>query len=308
MYECFVSDIKYAGWKNIFQGFKLAVVSQNFASNHADMHQAHVKEFIVWCELRDIRHIILVKSQDLYEYLEYIRTRFHKKKDVVLSDNSIKHHLLSLRMLFDYCYASGMIDYTVPFPKFQPMEQKAKKVLDVEQIKMLFDVCENPRDLAILSLAYGCGMRRSEMYKLNSTDVHTHEQMIFIKEGKGRKYRTIPLSKKVLEFLRNYEIYYRPQLLMNRGDYYVEPAFLLNNHGHRLCGMSIYKRLRYLADKIPAADLSYVHITPHYLRHCIASHLIERGAGLEWTQAFLGHGTPDATHVYIKNRNRKVIF
>lgn len=300
--------LKYAGWKNLYRGFTHSVKSQNYASQKDRMYISYATEFIVWCEDQDIKHIPFVKSQDVYRYMEYIRNRPNLRRGGILSDSSIRHHLQSMRMLFDYCYTSGYIDYTVPFPKFQPGKSTPKKVLGTGQIKLLFDACENKFDTAMLCLLYACGMRRSEVCKLNIDEVHTGENKLYVKEGKGRKYRTITLSDKTVQLLREYEYYHRPQLLALRKDYHSEKAFLLNQHGYRLQGNGLYLRLQFLAGKIPAAQLDDIKITPHYLRHCIATHMVERGASMEWVQNFLGHYDPDSTHIYTRQGKTHAIF
>jgi integrase/recombinase XerD len=302
------APIRYTEWKKLFDGFSINIVSQNYAGNTSAMYTTYASEFVFWCESYCIKSIRDVKVQKLSEYLAYLQERPLQRREGVLSGSSIKHHLFSLGLLFDYAYASGIIAYTVPFPKFILPERTIKNVLTFDEIRELFSVCENPRDTAILSLGYGCGLRRNEMHWLDTADVLTHTRMLYVREGKGRKNRGIPLSNKLVENLKLYERLYRPKLLMKRKDDAIEPAYLLTSSGMRMTGNAIYERIVFLARKTQNKSLIDKNVTPHLLRHSIATHLIERGATLEWTQAFLGHGSPDSTHIYAKNRTLKITF
>lgn len=273
------------------------------------MYRSYALEFIRWCQQQGIAEITGVSSRHLWEYLEYITTRPHRRRPgAVLSASSVGHHLYSVRMLFDYAYANQQSAYTVVFPKWVQPSRHTAKALTIEEIRLLFAACETPRDRAMLTLLYGCGLRRQEAKWMDTADVQTHHRMVLVQEGKGRKYRRIPLSDASVCHLREYERYYRPELLKRRTDNEIEPAYLLNYKGFRLQGNGIYNRLLYLVEKTGDTDLQHKNITPHILRHSVATHLIDRGAPSSFVQAFLGHSSPDSTHIYTRRRSSTSLY
>lgn len=300
------TPFRYLGWKTLFKGLTVNIASQNFAAGKGSMYLTYSREFVAWCEAMHIRDITEVRSQHLTTYLAYLEERPNQRRGGTLSASSIAHHLFSVRLLFDYAYASGIIGYTVPFPKFIVPERSAKDVPTPDEIRELFAVCQDPRDKAILTLAYGCGLRRNELFWLDTADVLTHTGTLYVREGKGRKSRSIPLTNKSVAYLRSYERNHRPKLLRERTDDTPEPAYLLNHKGHRLNHNTIYKRVTELAARTEDPVLIQKNVTPHLLRHAVATHLTENGADLKWVQAFLGHGDIDSTHWYIRTRKTRL--
>ncbi|MCD8539366.1 MAG: tyrosine-type recombinase/integrase [Leadbetterella sp.] len=300
--------LRYGSWKKLFDGFSVNILSQNYAGAGGSTYRSYALEFILWCESDGIRSIAAVKANKLYEYLTCIRERPHRRREGILSESTVKAHLFAVRLLFDYAFASGIIAYTVPFPKFILPERKLSTELTLDEVRELFAACTDLRDTALLTLAYGCGLRRNELRWLDTGDVFTHTGMLYVREGKGRKSRAVPLSDRSVANLREYERRHRPLLLGKRTDGKTEPAYILNADGMRITGNSIYKRIVAITAATGNAGLIAKNVTPHLLRHSIATHLISRDAELSWVQAFLGHSDPDSTHIYIKNRKLKTTF
>jgi integrase/recombinase XerD len=298
--------IRSRSWRKIFEGFCLHMHSLNYAADRNGMYQKYALECILWMEENGIRSVEKVHSNDIFNHIEYIKTRPRKRGGGMLAPSTVTHHIFSIRLLFDYCYHSKIIDYTIPYPKFVKPKRTITAILTIEEVGQIFKACENPRDLAILTLLYGCGLRRSEAYWLDSGDVQVHNQVLYVQEGKGRKFRKIPLSNKSINYLRDYERNYRTELLKIKEDQSIEPAYILNNSGCRMTGDWMYKRLKYLVSKTENPALLQKKITPHSLRHSIATHLVELNVDLSWIQAFLGHATPDSTHIYTMSKNKYV--
>ncbi|MGQ2985537.1 tyrosine-type recombinase/integrase [Flavobacterium sp.] len=289
-------------WQKLFKEFCVYIRSQNYASSHGESYITYALEFVLYAERNSRRSIGSVDGETLNKYMEYLESRPNQRSGALLSVGTIATHRACVGMLFDYAYTSGMIAYTVPFPKLIRPERSIRTILSIEEIRSLFAVCRDPRDTAILSLAYGCGLRRNEMRHLDTGDVQTHNRILYVREGKGRKYRSIPLSNAVISNLKHYERNYRPRLLQSRMDAVAEPAYLLNAQGYRLAGNHIYETITELAQHTGSPEIIEKNVTPHLLRHSIATHLIERGAPMTWVQAFLGHANPDSTHIYTKTR------
>jgi site-specific recombinase XerD len=270
-----------------------------------NMYGCLVREFLFFLENIGILAIQDVKATEIIAYYEYIRERPNQRKEGVLSDSMIRHHLFSLRLFFDYLLESGHIE-TSParLPKFQITTRKERNICTVEEIKQLFEACDTKRDKALLTIAYGCGLRRSEIEKLNAGDVLLHKGILVVREGKGGKHRTIPLSNNSLKHLKEYLIYERTANSSDHTDH--SPAFFINHNGARIHGDKHNERLKYLISKTKNVGLLSKEITLHCLRHSLATHLIDNGASIEFVQQLLGHSEMDTAHLYAKKRKRRL--
>ena len=172
-------------------------------------------------------------------------------------------------------------------PKLHP------KVLNVDQAVHLVesDVAPDPeglRDLALLEVLYGSGLRVSEALGLDFGDVDLDQRLLRVL-GKGRKERVVPLTGPAVERLRRY--------IEQRGAFGPAPreqAIFLGKRGGRLT--------RKQADRIvkAMAALSGVpsSISPHTLRHSFATHMLQAGADLRSVQELLGHSRISTTQRY----------
>jgi integrase/recombinase XerD len=86
-----------------------------------------------------------------------------------------------------------------PKPKYPP-----RRVLSREEIKALYEACQTMRERALLALFYGCGLRRSEAEKLNIDDVNFKNQLLYVRMGKGKRRRVVPMTEQVKRDLENY--------------------------------------------------------------------------------------------------------
>jgi integrase/recombinase XerD len=178
---------------------------------------------------------------------------------------------------------------------FQFIKTKSKEriVLNRNEIASLYKQSISKRDQAILSLFYGCGLRRSEAEKLDIRDVSFRTQLLYVREGKGKKRRVIPMSHIIIEDLKSYyhherSHYIKKQTKDNRD------AFMLNDKGNRMRG-EVYNR--HLKRLLKAARIER-EISLHHLRHSIATHLLENGLQMEKVREFLGHEQLDTTQIY----------
>ena len=86
-----------------------------------------------------------------------------------------------------------------PRPKTKPRE-----ILTQKEIKKVFEECVTYRERAVLSLCYGLGLRRSEAIKINIEDIHFKTSLVYVREGKGKKRRVIPMNPTVSKYLKIY--------------------------------------------------------------------------------------------------------
>ena len=175
---------------------------------------------------------------------------------------------------------------------------KLKKVLpksvDVEDtfsiIKDSLDVASNEwqgyRDMAVLSLLYGCGLRISEALSLDYIDFISADNFIKIK-GKGNKERIVPLLPIVKENINAY-LAKAPHTKSK------DEALFIGARGERLSPRIIQRQLQKIRGRLGLPDT----VTPHALRHSFATHLLAQGTDLRSIQELLGHETLATTERY----------
>jgi len=146
------------------------------------------------------------------------------------------------------------------------------------------------RDRAVMELLYATGLRRSEVAQLDLGHLDLAAQQVFVREGKGRKDRVVPLTPQSCHWLLRYVAEARPQLVL--GASVISSAFFVGRYGKRLTGSRVAK---FIGDYARKAGVS---ATPHTFRHTIATHLIRRGASIRMVQKLLGHVHLDTTQRY----------
>jgi len=171
-------------------------------------------------------------------------------------------------------------------------------VLSKGEIEKLYQACETLLDRAILGLFYGCGLRKSEAEALNIKDINFRGRLLYVRSGKGKRRRVVPITGNVEGDLKNYYLQERIRMLRKSSDPKREKAFILNSQGGRMLGQNFWRRIRYLVLK--AGIESPGRITLHSLRHSIATHLLAGGLSVEQVRDFLGHTNIESTQIYTR--------
>ena len=172
--------------------------------------------------------------------------------------------------------------------------QKLPEVLTVSEINRLIDsidlsVAEGQRNRAMLETLYSCGLRVTELIRLQYSNVYFDEQFLIVK-GKGNKQRLVPISEKALQEIRNY-LYDRNQIKVQKGH---EDTLFLNRRGAGLSRVMVFLIIK---EQAKTAGIRKT-ISPHTFRHSFATHLLEGGANLRAIQMMLGHESITTTEIY----------
>ncbi len=212
------------------------------------------------------------------------------------TSRTVARHISSIRSFHQFLLREKRTerDPTVHL-EMPTIEQKLPNILSIEEIESLLTAPnrskpQGVRDVAMLELLYGSGVRISELIALDLADIHL--TMGFVRVfGKGGKERIIPLGKSALTALSAYLDGARGQL---QGKYPKTDAFFINQRGKRLTRQGCWKLMKEHALK---AGIRHV-LTPHTLRHSFATHLVENGADLRAVQEMLGHADISTTQIY----------
>ncbi|MFK7897442.1 MAG: site-specific tyrosine recombinase XerD [Myxococcota bacterium] len=171
------------------------------------------------------------------------------------------------------------------------------KILKPEETASLIEAArgEDPlaiRDVAMLEMLYGAGLRVTELVSLPLAAVDRQGWLLRV-IGKGRKERIVPMGEIAADALETYLIEARPELLGEREDR--DHSVFLTRRGRTMTRQNFFARLRNHAKK---AGLATDRVSPHVLRHAFATDLLEGGADLRAIQSMLGHADLSTTEIY----------
>lgn len=220
--------------------------------------------------------------------------------------------LSALRSFFKFLVQKKIIE-TNPFEDIESpkMEKRLPVSLTYEQVQNLLSqpVTSNYlglRDRAMMELLYSSGLRVSELANLNREDMDSKRLLIKLK-GKGKKERLIPITKNAENWITTYlnhpDRYQDSRMHRKEVDF---QAIFLNKWGYRITTRSIDRKFsKYLVQ----SGLSQ-EITPHTIRHTIATHWLENGMDLKTIQVLLGHTSLSTTSIYthVSKKLKKAVY
>jgi integrase/recombinase XerC len=219
-----------------------------------------------------------------------------------LSKRTIGRKLSAVRGFFRYLHLEGRLPTNPAQAVRAPrMEKRLPGHLTRPEVEAVFRLAEaraaentlaGTRDLAVLELLYGSGVRLSELHGLNLGDLDLATGQMKVK-GKGRKERIIPLTRRAIQAVQRYEP--RRRKALGSATEPREPnALLLNAKGSRLSRRSIQRIVGSYLEKA-AADQG---LSVHSMRHSFATHLLDAGADLLAVKELLGHVSLSTTQIY----------
>jgi integrase/recombinase XerD len=255
----------------------------------------YVKDFFFYLKTQQIESLEQIQPATIKGYYEYLLTRSNKKQSCGLSQNTIAINISALKRFSKYLQETGKPFFETNIKTIQDKETH-KTILTKAEIKALYKACGGDyfgiRDKAILSIYYGCGLRRSEGQQLDINDILLKEKLVFVRKGKNYKERYVPMTEAIKADLENYIYQARQQFLNQENE--KEQALFINYYGKRLSNNGIMERLHKL---VKTAQLNK-SVGLHSLRHSIATHLLQSGLSLEEVSQFLGHSSLENTQIY----------
>lgn len=158
------------------------------------------------------------------------------------------------------------------------------KVISKEELQLLFKMVSNQKHRMAFETIYAYGLRRGELLNLKLSEIDSKRRLITILNAKGRKDRTLPISKKWLDKAVAYYNAYHPKA------YFIEGRFPGKSYSAASLQETFEKAL--IKSKIKK------RYTIHCLRHSFATHLLENGTDLRYIQTLLGHKSSKTTEIY----------
>jgi site-specific recombinase XerD len=228
--------------------------------------------------------------------------KFHGRSPELLGPEEVRAyqmHLLAMTVswsLFNqavcalkFFYAVTLrVDWPVAHIPYGRKPRKLRVVLSQDEVVRFLTAVDNAMCRMALTIAYAAGLRITELVMLKPEHIDSARMLLHVELGKGQKARLVPLSEVLLEQLRDYWRTRRPKV---KGSPWLFPGEDPAKPLHVTTIQNACHRAR------AAAGLTK-HVTPHTLRHCYATHLLEAGVDLCTVQALLGHATLSTTAIY----------
>ena len=208
---------------------------------------------------------------------------------------TVNRKLAGLRLFCKYLLREGVLPSN-PTANLVALKQARKlpRFLTVEELAkalqlMTTDTPRGVRDLAILELLYGCGLRRQELVNLDVAAIDAAGMQIRV-HGKRNRERVVPLGRAAFHALQNW-LAVRPGFAKEIKD---QVALFLDTRGRRLSAGLVYHAVRQALRKVVHVEKAH----PHILRHSFATHLLDAGADLMAVKEMLGHSSLGTTQIY----------
>lgn len=251
----------------MLQEMQLRNLSQNTQKRYIDRVSAFARHFGKSPEQ--------LGPEDVRSYQLYL---LQKRK---LSSSTLNVTVSALRFFYGVCLKQ---DWNVERIIYAKREKKLPLILSPEELVQFFHAVRSKKYRALFMTIYSTGLRVSEATQLKISDVDSKRMTVRVEQGKGNKDRYVMLSPKLLDILRDYWKMYRPDKWLfpgEKADRHMSPTSV--RHVCRIA--SLESRL-------------IKRVTPHTLRHCFATHLLEAGTDLRKIQTLLGHKSLESTALY----------
>jgi len=225
----------------------------------------------------------------------FLRDFIYALKDLGLEPATIRRQVSAIHTYYRFLLGEGAVEDD-PSDRLET-PRRSRTLPDVLSLKEVEALIASPqtdeplawRDRALLELAYGAGLRASELSGLSVNDLVMSDGLVRV-IGKGSKERLVPIGRQVIGAVSVYLNTIRPQL--DRGK--SEGRLLLNARGQPLSRVGIWGVVKQHAKRAEIRK----RVTPHTLRHTFATHLLEGGADLRAVQEMLGHADLSTTQIY----------
>lgn len=277
-------NVYIRGYKNYLQ------IEKSLSNNTVDAYSRDIIKLNDFFNNEEVtKKINELSYQDFQNYLSHL----NKQK---INSRSQSRVISSIRSFFKYLLLEKIVEENPSdllenpktgkkLPEFLTIKEVDELVQQIDRSK-----ADGERNLAIIEVLYGCGLRVTELIELKISEIYWKEGFIRV-IGKGNKERLVPLGKIASKHLKVYLNEVRiHQKLSNE---FIDHVFL-NKNGKKLSRVMVFKIIKRLT------ELSGIkkNVSPHTLRHSFATHLVEGGADLRAVQEMLGHQSITTTEIY----------
>lgn len=243
--------------------------------------------FSAWLIARK-KQLLTATQADITQYLMHVTLQGKKT-------SSQTRYISTIRRFYQQLYQNNQLDTDpsahITSPKrAKPLPQslteaEVEQLLDAPNIETSLGY----RDKTMLELLYATGIRVSELVTIGLSQVNLRRGLIHC-IGKGNKERLVPIGEEAMNWLDQYIVAVRPQLLKGR----LSEDLFPTRRGRAMTRQAFW----YIVKRYAAAAEIEKALSPHTLRHAFATHLLNHGADLRIVQLLLGHADVSTTQIY----------
>lgn len=284
----------------------LAELERNdYSSSALDQAAYGVNKFLAYAEnLSGITNAAELSREIVVSFLVWLRETKYRKAARFPEQNYspaslVRFHSI-LKLFLAYLEEKDILmtdlASVVPSPKIE--ERLPSKILSEEEIQKVCWVIDMSRlggyrDRLLIEILYGSALRIGEAISLRLHQADLKNELFFVEQGKGKKDRTVPMSRAAKVFLEYYLVEVRPHLF-TAGDGKGEDFLLLADLGGKMLQYRVARNLRNYGT-LAGFDFS---LRSHLFRHAFSVHMMRRGCDVRYVSAILGHARLTTTAVY----------
>ena len=271
---------------------------RNYSENTVLGRERYGQHFVRWCDERAIVYPQSVTKAVVETYQRFL-FYYRMKSGEPLRFPTQYSHLMTVQQLFRYLTRQNVVPSNpaseIELPKLGTPLPRA--VLNVEEVERVLNTPDTRtvlglRDRAMLEVFYSTGIRRAELKRLSVYDVDAARSVVFVREGKGKKDRVVPIGERALLWVHKYLIEARPELVVAIDDH----VLFLTQDGDP-----------FTLDALTSLVGQHVRVSGvskkgscHMFRHTMATLMLEGGADIRYVQAMLGHASLETTAIYTR--------
>jgi len=260
---------------------------ENLSPNTVEAYSSDLEHFITFLDAQGVKDISGLTHMHIRTYISSLYEKLDKRS-IARKTSSIRAFLKYLNM---QAYIGAELLSRIVRPK---MPERLMFALSVEEINTFLSAIDaktdiGKRNLAIIELLYGAGLRVSELASLKIIDVDFSQKTLKVM-GKGRKERISPFNNEAIRSLNSYLEIRNNFIKQDRPT----DLIFLNKSGTPLNIRTIQRLTKFISIKAGIIRKA----TPHTMRHSYATHLLEAGASIKTVKELLGHASIAATQKY----------
>jgi len=270
-------------------------VEKGLSRNTLSSYETDLRKFLGFLDKRKAT-ALSARTPDIVDFIDDLRGGGYAL-------SSVCRYISSIKAFYRYMLIEKLRDddpvETIQLPK---KWERVPKALSIDDVRSLLEAKVSGRtcmrDTAMIELIYSSGLRVSELIAIGVGDINFEAGFIRV-IGKGEKERVVPVNLRTIGRIKQYVREERPSILKKRQS----PYLFITASGRPMTRQRFWQTIKAVG-KRTGIDLS-----PHTMRHCFATHLLEGGADLRSVQKMLGHSDISTTQVYTKvttDRIRKV--
>jgi integrase/recombinase XerD len=289
---------------SLITAYVTSAEAQGYASSTLDGRRRHLAQFADWCDARGLLSPDEITPGVLERYRQWLYQR-RQSDGAALTWATQANKLTAVRMLLAWATRAKRITVNPAAELVMPKLPKRlpRAVLSVSEMERVLAAPDlatalGLRDRAILEVLYSTGIRRMELVGLDCTDVDPERGTLFVREGKGKKDRLVPIGERAIRWTERYVDEVRPKLIERSALRAVRNrstiALFLSARGTRLRATKLTDRLHQYLSKAGIEKPGSVHI----FRHTMATLMHDAGADIRDLQEMLGHAQLSTTEIY----------